>query len=583
MDNLLESIKTRKKNLAIIGVFLVLALFIAATTYYGTKTLSAVRAYVTAEGQWTEAKSRGIHLLLQYNNTEHPEYYDQAQKQFALHQGFKQARRALTSETLNRELAVQGFQKAGIPPRDIDLLIWLGSSFQYIERLDKAFSIWEEGEHYVSALDSLGGQLHKAIQDREESQESRYQIVTEISELDQTLQVLETSFSRTMGDLTYWIRRLVLWSTIGTGLVLLGGGYWITRRFFREIDDLNNRLSKREAQFRRVLDHSREVIFELDLSSEAPSFNYVSPQFEHQLGYSVDHILDKGKAFMLDQIHPDDRSRVQQDLDKLLEQGGNGAGSQEVDYRIQTKEGDYIWVNAQRSLVTDDEGDSVAIVGNVREITERKEQELQTRHSLRQKKTLLEEIHHRVKNNLSIISSLLELQKDQPVHSVKSLINDTQSRIQSIATIHEKLYKSQSLSKINVQEYIEDFTTMLSNTFHTDEKNITMTKELYTYELEATKAVTLGLIINELLSNAFKHGFRDKKRGEIKITFIKEGEEGVLLVADNGHPLPQSFSLDSKGSLGMTLIKTLTKQLKGELEITQNEWTTFEIRFPLMT
>jgi PAS domain S-box-containing protein len=216
----------------------------------------------------------------------------------------------------------------------------------------------------------------------------------------------------------------------------------------------------------------------------------------------------------------------------------------------------------------------------VRDITQQKEHEQKIQESLEEKEVLLQEIHHRVKNNLSVISGLLELQRFEPLESIDSLIDETQSRIKSIATIHEKLYQSDTLAEVDIKEYIEDFTEIVWDTFNSEQKDITISKDLQHFSIDITKAVPLGLIINELLTNAFKHGFPDIRKGEIRIILKKDPQEVLLSVEDNGHPLPDDFSLENSNSLGMTLIKTLSSQLDGTIDISQDEWTTFKITFP---
>ena len=217
----------------------------------------------------------------------------------------------------------------------------------------------------------------------------------------------------------------------------------------------------------------------------------------------------------------------------------------------------------------------------VRDITERKEYQQKTEQALQEKKTLLKEVHHRMKNNLSIVSSLLELKKYEPVESVKELIEETQSRINSISLIHEKLYRSETLSEVNVRDYIEEFSAIVLTSFNSDQKNITVRKDLQPFNLKTRRAVPLGLIINELLSNAFKHGFAGLNSGHIDITLDVNENEVILKVSNNGNSLPEDFSIEDRQSMGMTLIKTLTRQLEGSYNVTQNGRTVFEIRFPI--
>ncbi|MDZ7689629.1 MAG: histidine kinase dimerization/phosphoacceptor domain -containing protein [Balneolaceae bacterium] len=245
-------------------------------------------------------------------------------------------------------------------------------------------------------------------------------------------------------------------------------------------------------------------------------------------------------------------------------------------------EGNFIWVNNQRSLVKDSNGNPTAIVGTVRDISDRKKHEVEIQKSLEEKQTLLAEIHHRVKNNLAVISGLLELQKNEADDEVRHTLQDTQARIHSIALIHEKLYQTETLSDIDIQEYIGDFANMVANSYEADLRDISITQEVQSFSLDITKALPIGLILNELLNNAYKHGFSDVKNGDLRITLVKENGTGTLRVADNGQGLPDDFNLDNQQSLGMTLIQTLTKQLEGELEIKSGDkWTTFQVKFPL--
>jgi|GEM_PF-2762010 len=201
--------------------------------------------------------------------------------------------------------------------------------------------------------------------------------------------------------------------------------------------------------------------------------------------------------------------------------------------------------------------------------------------ALEERDTLMREMHHRVKNNLAVIASILELQKFQPVESVDELIEDTQARIQSIAKIHEKLYQTETLTDIEVREYIEEFSDVLFKTFNSSQKDIRLRRDIEPFRLDIEKAVPLGLIINELLSNAYKHGFPDIHEGDIKITLTKEKDTATISVADNGKGLPANFSITNGESLGTTLIQTLTDQLEGKIEVNQNGWTEFKISFPV--
>ncbi|GAA5522882.1 PAS domain-containing protein [Aliifodinibius salicampi] len=278
-------------------------------------------------------------------------------------------------------------------------------------------------------------------------------------------------------------------------------------------------------------------------------------------------------------IYPEDRPKMVKIIKQIRET--NEARDFVIRGVMQNEEISYLKCRAQGEF--NSEGKLVRLNGVTLDITQLKQQEQKIQQSLKEKEVLLEEIHHRVKNNLTVISGLLELQRYEPVESLDALIDETQSRIKSIAKIHEKLYQSATLSDVNIKEYIEDFSNIISDTFNSEQRAIVITKDLQPLTVDITNAVPLGLVINELLTNAFKHGFSDIHEGEIRITMEKANEEAMLSVADNGHPLPDDFSLESSSSLGMTLIKTLISQLEGDITISQGEWTTFEVTFPYST
>ncbi|MBN2732240.1 MAG: PAS domain-containing protein [Balneolaceae bacterium] len=580
MANLVKQLRSRRGNIAIILVFVVLALFMIIATHYGTKTLSAVRAYVGAEGQWTKAQKEATILLIQYSATRQPELYQQFQKELGLHKAFKRARQTLISDHPDYELAFKGFQTADIHPGDTDLLIWLGQFHKDISYLQQAFDIWKQGDQKITELDSLGHALHQAIEEDLLDSDTRNQFIRDISTLDTQLTKLESSFSATMTDGARWIRTVLFWSIVTLGVIIIITGYFITRSYFKNINNLNKELKENEDKFKKVLQNSRDLVYQLNF--ETGEYEYVSPAVKSILGYSPDQLIDEGPNFILDRIHPEDLKRIDQEVEEMKGKGVKDHFAGETEYRIKKADGDYIWISNQRSLVEDDRGNPKALVGSVRNISDRKQHEMDTHKSLKEKQTLLEEIHHRVKNNLAVVSSLLELQKNESSDEVRPILQDTQSRIHSIAMIHEKLYQTKTLSDIDMREYIEDFTKMIARSFGSDQKDITITQQIQPFTLEITKAVPVGLILNELLNNAFKHGFANARNGVIRITLTKENGRGTLRVADNGQGLPDDFSLDNQQSLGMTLIQTLTKQLEGEFEILPGDkWTIFQVKFPV--
>lgn len=579
MFSISTRISYKQKHRTILSVFIVLALFIIAAAHYGTQTLSAVRAFTDGEGKWTKAQKEATQLLMQYSIYEEPTYYHQFQNKLEVQEEFEKARKTLLSDNPDFEVATAGFQTGNLHPQDIELLVWTLYYFNDIEYLYNAIDVWQQGDQKIAELNELAADLHKDIQSGSLSEENRNTYLEKIATLDQQLTQLEKAFSAHMGEAGRWLHDIIFWSIVGMSAFLIITGYLITSMYFRETSTLNKQLSESENRYRKVLQYSRDVIYQLDFKSGR--YEYMSPHVEQMLGYPAERILGEDKNFILDRVHPEDLKRMQQELNEMKGEGVEDHFASQTEFRIKTKDGNYIWVNNQRSLVEDENGTPIAIVGSVRDISERKKHEVETKKSLKEKQTLLEEIHHRVKNNLAVVSSLLELQKNESNGPVKATLKDTQSRIHSIAMIHEKLYQTETLSEINIKEYIEDFAKMIGDTHSSNQQNIAIHKELQSFHLDITKAVPLGLICNELLNNAFKHAFDKTTSGDINITLRRTNGNATFAIADNGRGLPEDFSIHDTHSMGMTLVKTLTKQLSGKIDVKRDEWSIFRITFPI--
>ncbi len=225
------------------------------------------------------------------------------------------------------------------------------------------------------------------------------------------------------------------------------------------------------------------------------------------------------------------------------------------------------------------------IVAIYEDATIRKTAEEQIKLSLKEKELLLKEVHHRVKNNLQIISSLLHLQ-EKYIRDKNDLeiFQDSQNRVKSMAMIHEKLYQSESFSKVDFKDYIQSLISNLYYSFGIKNERIqleTLIDEIY---FNIDKAITCGLLLNELISNCFKHAFPDERKGKISLKIKKELHKYLLVVNDNGIGINENIDSNSTGSLGFQLINSLVAQLGGFMNYKSNKdgfsGTEFIISFP---
>ncbi len=215
-----------------------------------------------------------------------------------------------------------------------------------------------------------------------------------------------------------------------------------------------------------------------------------------------------------------------------------------------------------------------------KEISQRKTAQEQIHESLKEKIVLLREIHHRVKNNLQIVSSLLNLQAGYITDKkVLEILKESQNRIRSMALIHEKLYQSRDLDKINFSEYIQSLTKDLFRSYQSQLNRINIRSEVGEIFLEIDQSILCGLIINELISNAIKHAFKGKEKGEILVQLFQDGENYQIIVKDDGIGFPKDIDIENTDSLGLQLVTSLTVQMSGKIEINSDNGTSVKISF----
>jgi PAS domain S-box-containing protein len=215
------------------------------------------------------------------------------------------------------------------------------------------------------------------------------------------------------------------------------------------------------------------------------------------------------------------------------------------------------------------------------DITDRRETQEHIKASLQEKELLLKEIHHRVKNNLQVISSMLSLQSMHIMDDdLKAMFRESQGRVQTMAIVHEKMYQSADLSKIGFADYIKDLTNELFVSYGVDSSRITSEVNVEDIKLGVDVAIPCGLIVNELISNSLKHAFPNGEKGEITIDLNKDDDNKFkLIVGDNGVGFPKGIDFKKMESLGLRLVNTLVDQLRGTIELENNEGTKFKIKF----
>lgn len=235
-------------------------------------------------------------------------------------------------------------------------------------------------------------------------------------------------------------------------------------------------------------------------------------------------------------------------------------------------------VEISLSPIETEEG--VLVSAAIRDISERKLAETALRSSLKEKEVLLKEIHHRVKNNLQIVSSMLNLQMEK-LSDTKAieLFKESQSRVRSIALFHEKLYQSRDLGRVEIGEYLKGVANGLFATYGVNPDDIVLAVHAEDIPLGVDAAISCGFIVNELVSNSLKHAFPDHRTGQVEVTLRSAGTDVLLEVADNGAGFPADFDFRSPSTLGLKLVAIFTEQVGGTMNLTRDGGTRFSLRF----
>jgi PAS domain S-box-containing protein len=333
-----------------------------------------------------------------------------------------------------------------------------------------------------------------------------------------------------------------------------------------------NALRESEEKFRVLAETSPAAI----ALYQGEEVIYINPTAARLIGYTVEEL---SRISFWGCVHDDFKEMVRER--GLARMRGESVPSQ-YECKFVSKSGKELWAIISVGCI-EFRGKPAGIVTLV-DTTEAKLTEEKVRASLAEKEVLLKEVHHRVKNNLQIISSLLELQSDYlRDEQSRIFIRESQNRIRSMALIHEKLYQSESLAFVDFRDYIEDLANYLFSVSVTDPDLICLNVDVGEVLLSVDEAIPCGLIINELISNSLKHAFPDDRGGEITVK-CRIGEDGriTLMVADNGIGVPPGLDVENTETLGLQLVTMLVKQLRGRIELSGDHGTLWEIAFSAM-
>jgi PAS domain S-box-containing protein len=344
----------------------------------------------------------------------------------------------------------------------------------------------------------------------------------------------------------------------------INGTFIALQRSERDLEDS-------ERKYRSIFENTGTAMI---ITDDDMTISLVNRTFENIMGLKKADI--EGKLNWLGMVVPDERDSVEGYHNVYDDTSGDSLiipKSYEVRVNVGRDVRDFI---ATFDFIPGTRKSLISLI----DITDRKKAEGLLKTSLREKELLLREIHHRVKNSLQIISSLLSLQSAEfEDENIIERYNESENRIHTIALIHESLYQSTNISNIDFKNYIEILIEDIIHSYSVNGDRVRTVLDVGDYELSIETAIPAGLIINELVSNALKHAFKDNIPGEIKVFLDKDDDIYTLTVADNGVGLPVDVEWENARTLGLQLVNALVSQLEGDMSVVVDNGTIFIINF----
>ncbi|HSU33143.1 MAG TPA: histidine kinase dimerization/phosphoacceptor domain -containing protein [Bryobacteraceae bacterium] len=354
-----------------------------------------------------------------------------------------------------------------------------------------------------------------------------------------------------------------------------------------EQKEAQERLRESEERLRLFIENVTDyALLQVDTESRISSWNTGAAR---TFGYKEEEILGQQMSTL---YPPEDavRGDAEKDLELALEHGR----FEDARWMVR-KDGSRFFGRWVTTPMWDETGELRGFAKVLRDETERREAEQQMRASLAEKQALLQEIHHRVKNNLQVITSLLSIQASRIENpQVAAVLADTENRVRAIAALHETLYSSQDLASIEFGSYLKQLVRDLVSFYSVDRKRLQVTVTTEDLVVDIGQAIPLGLIVNELVTNALKHAFPGDRRGtvQVELGYVRSSidaekgqtlDEGLgrLTVQDDGIGMPPGLKFDETRSMGLHLVNVLVEQLRGTLELETAAGTRVTIEFPL--
>lgn len=369
LRNPLRLIPISKRLLLIIWPFLATVLLLVLLAVASMEILSAGRAYVGGESLWSKAQKQSISWLVRYARTRSEGDYRKSQQALAIILGDRKARIELEKPNPDFEVARQGFLEGGNHPKDIPGMIRLFRYFRDVRYIDRAITLWAQGDMEIAAVKDIGDQMHALIVSGNADSRKVQELLERIHVIDARLTPLTDAFSAALGEATRQTKLILLVATLTVATILVWVGILLSRRMLRHSEAFETALRLSEERFNLAVTGSNDGLWDWNIASGEM---YYSPRYKELLGCS-DADMDNTQQAFVSRLHPEDKAAAAAALDAHL----TGEQPYDAEYRLKAKSGEYRWFRARGQSVRDAQGRAVRMAGSITDITDRKLAEAQ--------------------------------------------------------------------------------------------------------------------------------------------------------------------------------------------------------------
>jgi PAS domain S-box-containing protein len=565
-EKALERSDIDRKIIAVSSLFAFLGIGLLLLVVMASNSMSALRSFSTLQAYWTESRKEAAYQLEKYIVDDQDADLVALNRAMNVIESATVVRKQLSKDDMHNKLVRKNLLKTHLDPGDIENMI---TTF---DRL-KSFSVFKEAMGTWQDSDSLAYRFYDIVNRASQAnittltQTQKRQMIAQIRSIDNKLNGLQYRLSAVVSRGAGLLNRLIIGMAIVLGGILLVIALILLFRVLNSITKWSQRIRVSEQRYKSLFEQNPYAVYSMDNEGEILHGNSTFARLfkNGQSGYAITHFSNL--------FREEESKETKKKLSKV-QKGMPLSFEAEWEHKSRLKH----LQNTVMPIIVDDE--VAGMFGIVEDITYEKNAEMQIKQQLEEKTVLLAEIHHRVKNNLAIISGLLELQQDSLSEEPAILaLSEAKTRIQSIAMIHEKIYQNESLADINFSSYIEELSSVIESSYSSPEKKIFLHIDAENIAITLDQSIPCALIINELICNAYEHAFKEKYEGNIWVWLSERDDKIKLTVQDDGLGLPDDWEERQSESLGLVLVQTLAEQLEGSCSVNNDHYTKFDIVF----